>query len=122
MQRKAKNIVSLCAAYIYIVCQLLKVDPLDAVAHRGKHLVGYGVKFVRQYGYRQVVAKDLNRITLLAVDARHVDHAHVHADVANVRSFLSVNQTVAVTVAKVTVQTIGIANGYGGNARIAFDK
>ena len=57
MQSKAKNIVSLCAAYIYIVCQLLKVDPLDAVAHRGKHLVGYGVKFVRQYGYRQVVAK-----------------------------------------------------------------
>lgn len=95
---------------------LLEVDAFYTRADRSKYLVGNRIEYIREYRYGKVVAKDLNRVSLVAVNVGHVDHANVHTDIANVGRLLSVHQAVAMAIAQVAVQSVGIANRYGGNA------
>ena len=66
-----------------------------------------------------MVAENLHRVAFAAVDVRHVDHADIHADVAHVGGALPVHQAVGIPVAQVAVQAIGVADGQGGDARVA---
>jgi hypothetical protein len=63
---------------------LLEVDALYTRTDRSKYLVGNRVEHVREYRYGKVVAKDLDRVSLVTVNVGHVDHANVHTDIANV--------------------------------------
>ena len=65
---------------------------------------------------REVGTEDLNCIALLAVYVSDVNHAYVHADVAYVIGFSTIDQTVATAVAQVTVKAISISYWYGGYA------
>ena len=53
----------------------------------------------------------------MAGDVGDVYHAHIHADVAHVAGLLSVDDAVSVPVAQSAVESVGIANGDGGDAR-----
>jgi len=68
-----------------------------------------------------VLAKDLYLIALLTGDVGNIDEGYVHTDITYVVGLLTVYQAVAVAIAQVTVQTIGIANRNGGNHRIAIE-
>ena len=65
-----------------------------------------------------MVAEYLHGITFPAVDIRHVYHGYIHTDVPDVGSFLSVHQTISMTVAQMTIQAVCIANGDNGNNTI----
>ena len=65
-------------------------------------------------------AEDFNNIALLAVDVSHINHAHIHTYISNVRRPLAVYNAIALSVAKAAVKAVGISNGQCGNARIAF--
>ena len=101
---------------------LLDVDALDAVADRGKNFVGDGVESFAEDGDGQFVAEDDGLVAFLTVDACDINHTHVHADVADIRRFLTVDQTVAMTVAQVTVEPVCIAYGDGGDTAVALHK
>ena len=62
-----------------------------------------------------MVAKNLDHITLVDIrNIRHIYHRHVHTDIANVRCFLSVHQTITGPTSQMAVQSVGIANRNGG--------
>ena len=65
-----------------------------------------------------MVAEYLHGITFLAVDVRHIYHAHIHADVAHIVCLLPIDKTVAAPVAQMAVQTIGITYWNGSNAAV----
>ena len=100
----------------------MKVDALDAVADRGQDFVGDGVEQACQLCGREVVAEDFDRVAFAAVRVRHVNHADVHADVADIVRALTVHQTVAAAVAEVSVQAVSIANRNGGDARVTLQN
>ena len=114
----------LLVRYVFIDAQLLwlvlEVDTLHSVADTGQYLVGYGIDNVAEHCHGQVLAENLDLVAFLADYVGAVDHCHVHADVSHVLRFLSVYQTVAMTVAKVAVQTVGIAYGYGADNAVAL--
>ena len=62
-----------------------------------------------------MLAEDLHLVALLTVNARDIDHGHIHTDIAYVLRLLAVYQAIAVAIAQVTVQAVGIAYGDGSN-------
>ena len=78
---------------------LLKVNAFYTCANRGKHFVGDGVEYVWENRYGQVIAKDFYLVALFAWNVGDINHANIHANVANVGCFVSINQTVASTIA-----------------------
>ena len=59
---------------------VLEVNSLHTVADGGQHLVRDGLEDVAQCLDRQMLAEDFYRISFLARDVGHVDHAHIHTD------------------------------------------
>ena len=68
-----------------------------------------------------MVAKDLYAVTFLAVDACNIYHGDIHTDVAHILCLLAVDEAVAMTVAEMAVQTVGIADRYGGDDAVVVD-
>ena len=67
-----------------------------------------------------MLAKDFDGIALVNIgDVRHVNHRHIHTDIAHVGCLLTIDQTVAGATPQVAVQTVGIANWNGGNQAVA---
>ena len=64
--------------------------------------------------------EDLYAVALVAVNVGDINHAYVHADVAHVRSLLTIHDAVSQSIAEASVETVGIANGDGGDARGAY--
>ena len=98
------------------------IDALHAVADARKHLVGDGVELVGEHGDGQMVAEDLHTISLATGDVGHIDHADVHADVAHIVGTLPIDEAVAVAVAQMAVETVGIAYRDSSNDAIAIDE
>ena len=57
-----------------------------------------------------MITEYLNFISFLTIYIRHIYHTHIHTDISHIRSFLSVHQTIGMTIAQMAVQTIGIPN------------
>lgn len=100
---------------------LAKVHSFHSVRNARKHFVGNGVEHVAQNCNGQVVAKYLYRVALLAWYSCYVYHGHVHADVAHILSLVAVNEAVAVAVAEMAVESVGIAYWYGSYHAVMFD-
>ena len=96
---------------------LLEKDPFHALTHRSEHFVGNGVELLGESFGRQVVAEDFHAVAFATGDVCHVDHAHIHTDVAHIGSALSVDQTETVAVAETAIEPVGVTDGDGGDAR-----
>ena len=94
---------------------ILIIYPLHTIADGGQHLVRNGLQDIAESLDRQMFTKDLHAVALLAVDARHIDHRHIHTDVAYILCLLSVDKTEGMTVAQTAVQAIGIADRDGSD-------
>ena len=68
-----------------------------------------------------MVAENFNAVAFFAGYSGYVNHCYVHTNVANVRSFLPINQTVGVAIAQMAVQSVGITNGDGGDETVALE-
>ena len=88
---------------------ILEINALYSVADACKYLVRDGVEDIRQYGDGKVVTEYLNAVTLVAVYSRDVYHGHVHTDIAYILCLLPVDKAVAVAVAQMSVESVGIA-------------
>lgn len=97
---------------------VLEIDSLHTAADTCKHLVRYCANGIRKDCDRQIVAEDFNGITLLAVYIRNVYHRYIHADVAYIRRFLAVYQTITMPASKPTVKSVGITNRNCGNETV----
>ena len=96
----------------------IEIDAFDAGGDGCEDFVGDGVEPLRQLGDGEVRAEDFDAVALGAVrDVSNVNHRHVHADVADVGCGLSVYEACATTVAKVSAEAVGIADGDGSDAR-----
>ena len=66
-----------------------------------------------------MLAKDFDAVTLMNIrNVRHVDHCHIHADIANIGCLLAIDQTVACATTQMAVQTIGITDRNGSNEAV----
>ena len=93
------------------------VNSLHSAADGGQYLVRNGVKNIAQRLNRQVLAEDFYGIAFLAVDVGYIYHGYIHADVAHVLSLLTIDQTVGMAIAQMTVQAVGISDRNGGEER-----
>lgn len=92
---------------------ILEVNPLHAVAYGGEYFVWNGVDGVGECRDGEVLAEDLHAVALVTLEACDVNHCHIHTYITDVVGLLTVDETVAVTVAEVTVETVGVADRYG---------
>ena len=99
----------------------MEINALDAIADARKHLVRDGFEHIAQYGNRQVLAKDLYLVALLTRDIGDINQGYIHTDISYVLSLLTIDEAIAMTIAKVAVQTISIANRYGSNDGVAIE-
>lgn len=58
-------------------------DTLDAAGDGGEDFVGDGAEDAGEFGDRRVFAENGDRVTDPGIDARDIQHAHVHADIAH---------------------------------------
>ena len=94
---------------------VLEINSFYAIAYAREHLVRDGLEHIAQYGNGQVLAKDLYLVALLTRDIGDINKGYVHTDISYVLGLLTIDEAIAVTIAKVAIQTIGIANRYGGD-------
>ena len=94
------------AGYVFRGASVLEIHPLYTVADARQHLVWNGVKTVGKHRHGQMVAENLHRVTFPAVNVCHVNHRHVHADIAHIGRTLAVHQTIAATAAQMAVQSL----------------
>lgn len=100
---------------------MLDVDALNTGTDAGENLVRDGAEGIGEDGDGEVVAEDFRHVALFAVNISDVYHADIHTDIAYVFCFLAVDETVAVAVAEMTVETIGIAYRDGCYAAVASE-
>ena len=93
----------------------MEVNSFYSITDAREHLVWDGLEHIAQYGNRQVLAKDLYLIAFLTWDIGDINKGHIHTDISYVLGLLTIDEAVAMTIAKVTIQAIGIANRYGGD-------
>ena len=98
---------------------ILIVDALHTVGDAGEYLVGDGVDGVAEHGDGQMLAENLDAVALGTVDVGDVNHADIHTDIAHILGALAVDEAVAVAIAEMAVQTVGIAYGDGGYHAVA---
>ena len=99
---------------------LLEIHPFHPFADTCKDLVGYGTELFCNDVHRQMFAEDLHAVAFVAFDVSDVEHADVHADVSDIRGLLAVYERISSAIAEMTVQSVGIADGNGSNARRPF--
>ena len=99
----------------------MEVNSFYAVTDAREHLVRDGLEHIAQHGNRQVLAKDLYLVALLTRDVGDINQGYVHTDISYVLSLLTIDEAVAVTIAKVAIQTISIANRYGSDDGVAIE-
>ena len=99
----------------------MEVNSFYSITDAREHLVRDGLKHIAQYGNRQVLAKDLYLIALLTRNIGDINQSYVHTDISYVLGLLTIDEAVAVTIAKVAVQTISIANRYGSDDGVAIE-
>ena len=100
---------------------ILEINALDAVGDTSEDLVGDGVCDVAEHGDGQMLAEDLHLVALATIDACDINHRNIHTDITHILGLLTIHQTVAMTVAQVAVQAIGITDRYGSNHGVVVD-
>ena len=91
------------------------VNFLDTRADGSQNFVWNCLQGITQHGDGQMVAKDFHHVTFLTGNARNVYHCHIHTDIANVRSPLTIDKAIAGTTPQMTIQSVGIANRDGSD-------
>ena len=104
-----------------VLILILIIYPLHTVADGGQHLVRNGLQDIAESLDRQMFTKDLNAVALLAVDARHIDHRHIHTDVAYIICLLTIDQTVGMAIAETAVQAISISDRNGSDDTVLIE-
>ena len=66
-------------------------------------------------------AEDFYGVAFLAVDVGYIYHGYIHADVAHVLCLLTVDQTVGMAIAQMTVQAVGITDRNGGDDTVSVE-
>ena len=99
----------------------MEVNSFYSITDARKHLVRDGFENIAQYGNRQVLAEDLYLVALLTRDIGDINKGYVHTDISYVLGLLTIDEAIAMTIAKVAVQTISIANRYGSNHGVVVD-
>ena len=99
----------------------MEVNSFYSITDAREHLVWDGLEHIAQYGNRQVLAEDLYLVALLTRDIGDINKGYVHTDISYVLGLLTIDETVAVTIAKVAIQTVSIANRYGSNDGVAIE-
>ena len=99
--------------YRFASILILIIHSLHTVADGGQHLIRNGIEDVAERLNREMLTENLYGITLLTVDARNINHRHIHADVAHILRLLTIHQTISMAIAQVTVQAIGITDRDG---------
>ena len=107
-----------CVGFLFLI---LEINPLHAVADGRQNLVWYGVEGIAEDGDGEVVAEDFDTVAFLTIDAGDINHRYVHTDVTNIRCLLTIDQTIAVAVAQVAVQTVRITDWDGSNHTVVVD-
>lgn len=88
----------------------LEINPFHTGADAGENFVWDCSQKIAQHGYRKVLSEDFHRISFLAVNVCNVNHTDIHTDIAHVRCFLSVYQTISVSATQFAVQSVGITD------------
>ena len=100
---------------------VLIINALDPVADTGEHFVGDGVQGIAEHSHGQMVTEDLHRVAFLAVNTCDIDHCHVHTDIADILCLLAIDKAVAVAIAEMAVQSVGISDRYGCDDTVMID-
>ena len=99
----------------------MEINAFHTIADAREHLVWDGFEYIAQDCNRQMLAKDLNLIALLTRDIGDINQGHIHTDITYIFCLLTVDEAVAVAIAKTTIQTIGIANRNGSDNGVAIE-
>ena len=91
---------------------ILEVDPLHSIADCCQNLIWNSIQCIAEDCYRQIVPKYLYGITFLAINTRNIYHSYIHADISNVLSLLAVDKAIAMAVAQVSVESVGLSYWY----------
>jgi len=101
---------------------VLIVHSLYTVGNACQNLIRNGIENIRQDSDWKLIAENDGFIAFLAVDVCDINHAHIHTDVSHVGCLLSVDQAIAMSVAQMTVQAVGISDRNGSDAGIACEN
>ena len=108
---------------IHVGCLVvLEINSFYSVADTCENLVGYCFESIREYGDGKIVAEDFYSVALFAWNARDVYHAGIHTYIADVVCSLPIYETIAVAIAEMSVQSVGISYRDGGNDTVAVER
>ena len=96
------------------------IHPFYPWRNRGKYLVWDGLQLVRKFADGEFFTEDDDRVSFACVDIGDVDHAGIHADIADDRAALAVDHDFAAAIAEMTVQAVGITDRDNRDAGIAL--
>ena len=99
----------------------MEVNSFYSITDAREHLVRDSLEHIAEDGDGQVLAKDLYLVALLTRDIGDINQGYIHTDISYVLSLLTIDEAIAMTIAKVTIQAISIANRYGSDDGVAIE-
>ena len=99
----------------------MEVNSFYSITDAGEDLVGDGFEHIAQDCNWQMFAKDFYLVALLTRDIGDINQGYIHTDISYVLSLLTIDEAIAMTIAKVAIQTISIANRYGSDDGVAIE-
>ena len=87
--------------------------PFDTARNRSQDFVRYGTQDISQLTYFRILSENHHGIAHLAVYPGHVEHTHIHTDVAYGRRPVPVNAEACCSPAQMPVNSVSIAMGSG---------
>ena len=99
-----------------------EVDSFNAGGDGGENLVRDGFHLFGHFGYGQCFVEEDDWVAFFCFDAGDVDHAGIHAYIADYRAAYASDKRLAYAIAEQAIQSIGITDGEDGYRRITFDE
>ena len=93
------------------------VDTFYSLGHAGEDFVGDGIQFFSEFGDRNVSSEDFNLVADFCINIGDIDHAGVHANIADDRCPFPSHEHFSDSVAQVAVQAVRIADRDDGDVR-----
>ena len=103
------------AAAVTVTDKSANNQPVDAARYGDQNLVRDGAQDAGQFAGGRVLAKNGDGVAHGAGDTRNIQHAHVHANIADGGRPVAIDAEGSIAAAQVAVQSVRITNGNCGD-------
>ena len=82
----------------------MKINSFHTIGYTCQNFIRNRAQNIRQDCNRQIITEYNDLISFTTINVRYINHANIHADIAYIRSFLSIHQAISIAISQSSLQ------------------